>query len=581
MTLYVDGEKVASNTVTTALAINGYWRVGGDGISTAWPGAPTSGFLAGNIDEAAIYPAVLTSTQIAEHWKLGGGIDTTGPPAPVVTPASGAYPGRQSVTMSSAEPGSVIRYTVGEGTTVPADPTADSKQYTAPVDVGASRVVKAAAFDALGNRSEITRRDYTIFPGRTVTLNAAADTMVRQSRATTAYGATTGLKSDTQSTTGNASTRDTSYLRFTVPALATGETIRSAELSVNVTNPTSNGPVIWRTGATWTESTMTWNSGQPARSGTAAVGNYAGMALGRVKTPVTGVTGSGAVSFQLYADSSDGLDISSRETTTRPQLILNIETPPDTTAPPAPAVNPPSGSYVGAQSVTMSDSEAGAVIRYTVGEGTTVPDNPTAASTKYTGPVPVGASLVVKAAAFDAAGNRSAITQRTYTITPGRTVTLDAVADTMVRQSRPTTAHGASTGLKSDTQSTTGNSSTRDTSYVRFTVPTLAAGESIAAAQLSVNVTNPTSNGPVIWRTGPTWTESTMTWNSGQPARSGTAGVGNYAGMALGRVKTPVTGVTGSGAVSFQLYAASGDGLDFSSRETATRPQLVLTIKTS
>jgi hypothetical protein len=71
---------------------------------------------------------------------------------------------------------------------------------------------------------------------------------------------------------------------------------------------------------------MTWNSGQPARSGSSAVGNYAGMALGRVKTPVKGVTGSGTVSFQLYADSGDGLDISSRETTSRPQLVLTIRT---------------------------------------------------------------------------------------------------------------------------------------------------------------------------------------------------------------------------------------------------------------
>jgi hypothetical protein len=71
MVLYVDGKKVASNTVTSAMAINGYWRVGGDGLSTAWPSAPTSGFFAGNIDEVAIYPKVLTSTQVANHYALG------------------------------------------------------------------------------------------------------------------------------------------------------------------------------------------------------------------------------------------------------------------------------------------------------------------------------------------------------------------------------------------------------------------------------------------------------------------------------------------------------------------------------
>jgi hypothetical protein len=324
MVLYVDGQKVASNTVASAMAIDGYWRVGGDGLSTAWPGAPTSGFFAGNIDEAAIYPKVLTSAQVAEHWALGGGKDTTAPPAPAVSPASGSYLGAQSVTITDAEAGAVVRYTVGTGTKVPSDPTASSTKYTKALKVGTSQVVKAAAFDAAGNRSAVTRRDYTITPVRTVTLNAVADTMVRESRPTTASGKATRLKSDTHATTGKAGTRDTSYLRFEVPTLASGERIRSAVLSVQVVNPTKNGPVIWRTATTWKESTMTAKSGQPKRSGKTWVGNYGAMAVGRAKTPVTGVTTRGAVSFQLYAATSDGLDISSRETSTRPQLVLTI-----------------------------------------------------------------------------------------------------------------------------------------------------------------------------------------------------------------------------------------------------------------
>src|SRR3712207_6858981 len=54
---------------------------------------------------------------------------------------------------------------------------------------------------------------------------------------------------------------------------------------------------------------------QPARSGTAAVGNYGNMALGRVSTPVSGAIASGSTqSFQLFADINDGLTFSSRET---------------------------------------------------------------------------------------------------------------------------------------------------------------------------------------------------------------------------------------------------------------------------
>ena len=72
-----------------------------------------------------------------------------------------------------------------------------------------------------------------------------------------------------------------------------------------------------------------------------------------------------------------------------------------------------------------------------------------------------------------------------------------------------------------------------------------------------------------------------MTWSSGQPARSDSAAVGNFASMAVGRVSTPVSGVSAAGDVSFQLYADVTDGLAFAARESAAaadRPQLVLTI---
>ena len=39
----------------------------GDG----WTGNGTSGYLNGQIDEAAVYPTTLTATQIANHYALG------------------------------------------------------------------------------------------------------------------------------------------------------------------------------------------------------------------------------------------------------------------------------------------------------------------------------------------------------------------------------------------------------------------------------------------------------------------------------------------------------------------------------
>lgn len=72
---------------------------------------------------------------------------------------------------------------------------------------------------------------------------------------------------------------------------------------------------------------MTWSQGQPARSGTAAVGNAGAMGTGQVSIPLAGVATAGDVSLHLFAESSDGLALDARENATaanRPQLVLTI-----------------------------------------------------------------------------------------------------------------------------------------------------------------------------------------------------------------------------------------------------------------
>jgi hypothetical protein len=67
--LYVDGVKVASDTAKTfnAQVNTGYWRVGGDATS-GWSGAGSSPYLAGNIDNPAVYPIALSASQVAAHY---------------------------------------------------------------------------------------------------------------------------------------------------------------------------------------------------------------------------------------------------------------------------------------------------------------------------------------------------------------------------------------------------------------------------------------------------------------------------------------------------------------------------------
>lgn len=92
----------------------------------------------------------------------------------------------------------------------------------------------------------------------------------------------------------------------------------------------------------------------------------------------------------------------------------------DTTPPAAPVANVPSGSYVSAQTVTLSSTDADfglKEIRYTT-DGTT----PTASSTLYSAPFAVSNTQVVKAIAYDNAGNASAVSEYVYNIAPAATI---------------------------------------------------------------------------------------------------------------------------------------------------------------
>lgn len=73
LSLYVDGTLVGTDTsVTWGRATAGYWRIGGD-VTSGWTSAPTSNYLAGTIDEVAVYDTVLTAQQVAAHRAAAAG----------------------------------------------------------------------------------------------------------------------------------------------------------------------------------------------------------------------------------------------------------------------------------------------------------------------------------------------------------------------------------------------------------------------------------------------------------------------------------------------------------------------------
>ncbi|WP_371617987.1 LamG-like jellyroll fold domain-containing protein [Streptomyces sp. NBC_00454] len=69
MTLYVDGQAKGTLGVTGSRPIEGFWHVGGDTLGS-WPSRPAGDFFAGQIDETAVYPKVLTQAQAKNHFDL-------------------------------------------------------------------------------------------------------------------------------------------------------------------------------------------------------------------------------------------------------------------------------------------------------------------------------------------------------------------------------------------------------------------------------------------------------------------------------------------------------------------------------
>ena len=76
MTLYVDDKSVGKDPGTTlGQSYTGYWRIGGDNLA-GWPNQPGSFFLAGTIDDVAIYSTALTPAMVDAHYLASGRTST-------------------------------------------------------------------------------------------------------------------------------------------------------------------------------------------------------------------------------------------------------------------------------------------------------------------------------------------------------------------------------------------------------------------------------------------------------------------------------------------------------------------------
>ena len=117
---------------------------------------------------------------------------------------------------------------------------------------------------------------------------------------------------------------------------------------------------------------------------------------------------SGAVSFTAGGTALAPAPLILDTTATFTQQTTSVTTPAAVT----PVITPAAGSYIGVQTITITDAAAGAAIYYTQ-DGST----PTTASTLYTAPFTISTSQTVSAIAAVAGSLNSAVAAAAYTVT--------------------------------------------------------------------------------------------------------------------------------------------------------------------
>lgn len=347
MRLYVDGSQIGVlPNQTTAQGYWGSWKVGGDQLN-AWPLRPSSNYFAGSIDEFAVYPTVLSATQVTDHYELGKGIgqpvpDTEAPAAVTGVAATAASSDvavswnattdNVGVTGYQVHRSGTSGFTASAGTLVTTVDGSTLSWTDAGRPAGTS-YYQVLATDAAGNVSGPSNEgSATVVPAPqpvTLTLAPTADTYVNAGAPNTAAGSYTTL-----------ATRGTSayitYMRFNATAeVPAGQHLVSASLKFATTSDSFAGSTdpqqTVAMAGDWSEATTTYNN-RPQTSST-LLGTFSGPTLPNASYSIDldpnaiSAALAGDINFSMQSQGTDSLWFFSREAsvTKRPALVLKFE----------------------------------------------------------------------------------------------------------------------------------------------------------------------------------------------------------------------------------------------------------------
>ena len=344
---------------------------------------------------------------------------------PVLTPASCFFSPSTNVTIACATSGATIRYTLDGN-----EPTASSTAYSAPIVLTATTTVKARAFAANKEASDIVFATYTLGeapapepnplwePGmyKFAEWTPLANNLL--SGLTTAYVANSldpwngsvvcltdgSVSSDLDDATVGIGVRDGATLSWSFTTPKTIETIRLTACGYNHLYKYDKILVVSvevLQNGEWNQigTSVSFNGPDSYGSDQSLYATLADDVTGRLATNVTGLRINFGDPRNLgkcrYAEiEASGYDSSGGPTET-------VATP---------AFSPAACSFFPSTNVALSCATAGATIRYTL-DGTA----PTASSTPYSTPIPLAATTTVKARAYAEGMSPSAVVTATYT----------------------------------------------------------------------------------------------------------------------------------------------------------------------
>ena len=348
----------------------------------------------------------LTNTLTFTATGTGTGGSAVTVATPTFSPAGGTYTATQTVALSDATAGSTIYYTTNGSM-----PTTASIAYTGPITVATTETIMAIGVATGDTNSTVASATYTINQptAATPTFSPAGGTYASAQTVTLAdtttgamiYYTTNGAMPTTASIayTGPITVSSTETIMAIAVASGYGNSaVASAAYTINL--PAAATPTFTPAGGTYTSAQTVTLADTTA--GAKIYYTLDGSAPTTSSTPYTAPISVGSSETINALATAPNYTASATGT-----AAYTINLP----AAAAPAFSVAGGTYNSNQTVTLSDTTAGAAIYYTTNGST-----PTTSSMLYTGAITVSSSETIMALATATNYSSSAVSAATYTL---------------------------------------------------------------------------------------------------------------------------------------------------------------------